>query len=401
MAALGHSSAWSTATVIIPQKETVSSDKHVRAQVFRNEGVIKGDLVYWAQNVFSGGVVEGDTLGGAQDIDLSGKILGNVRTGGANVNISGQIGKNVTVFAGVVNLTRSSVVNGSVTVYGGKIELDGVIKGNVIAKGRTVTLSGEFFGNVDVNSSGTKRYKYGHKPWEAKLIVLPGTIVHGSLKFRGANADIQNGAKINNFEWDKTDTYQQRRTFAFYTWKFFRFVFTTIAYLLLGFLLLKTFPIIMEKSAEFMQERPWTSAAYGFLTIFSIIAAAVMCIVLLVLSFLMSPAFGIVSTLGAMGLYAILFCAAAIPASIWLGTLIVNNKPVLFRLGTGLVILNGSLFVLKLLTEIPSAGFVFSGISFLVKFCVIVFGSGALVYAVKNGRQRTGNGSTIDQPQQS
>ena len=41
-----------SATVTIPDKEVVTGDRHVRAQVFRNEGTIKGDLVYWAQNIF-------------------------------------------------------------------------------------------------------------------------------------------------------------------------------------------------------------------------------------------------------------------------------------------------------------------------------------------------------------
>jgi hypothetical protein len=214
--------------------------------------------------------------------------------------------------------------------------------------------------------------------------VLPGTVIHGTLKFRGANADIQNGAKINNFDWDKTSSHERQWTFASYVWKFFRFVFTTIAYLLLAFLLLKLVPSFSENAARIMHEKPWAAGTWGFLAVISVIAAVIACIVLLILSFLISPAFGIVATLGSAGLYAVLFFVAAIPFSLWLGRLVLRGKSVVFSLGTGLVILNGVLFILKLMTAIPSAGPVFQSLSFLVKFGVIVFGSGAIVIVLKN-----------------
>ena len=375
-----------SATVTIPDKEVVTGDKHVRAQVFRNEGTIKGDLVYWAQNIFSQGTIEGDAIGAGQDVDLAGNILGNVRTAGANVNLSGQIGKNVTVFGGAITLARNSVVNGNVTAYGGKINLDGKVKGNVLARGHSIVLSGEFFGNVDINSSGKRKPKFDHRPREAKLTVLPGTIIHGTLTFGGANADIQEGAKINDFQWDKskvTAPDKQKREVYYYLWKFVRLLVTTAFYFLIGLLLFRLFPTFFGRAAAFVTEKPWNAIGGGLITVFSTIVVAIVCVVLLVFSLLMSPVFGIVSSITAIGFYALVFFLATIPVAIWLGTLVLREKPLAYRLGTGLIMLKAGLFFLMVLGGLPAIGPVFPALAFVVKFGVVLLGGGALLRAVR------------------
>jgi len=374
------------ATVIIPNKEVVAGDRHVRAQVFRNEGTIKGDLVYWAQNIFSQGTIEGDAIGAGQDVDLAGNILGNVRTAGANVNLSGQIGKNVTVFGGAVALARNSVVNGNVTAYGGKINLDGKVKGNVLARGHSIILGGEFFGNVEVNSSNMKKPRFRHRSPEAKLTVLPNTIIHGTLKFGGANADIQEGAKINDFQWDKskvTAPDKQKREVYYYLWKLVRLLVTTAFYFLIGLLLFRLFPAFFGKAAAFVTEKPWNAIGGGLITIFSTIAVAIVCVVLLVFSLLMSPVFGIVSSITAIAFYAILLFLATIPVAIWLGTLLFRERPLAHRFGTGLIMLKAGSFLLILLGGLPAVGPVFPALAFVVKFGVVLLGGGALLRAAR------------------
>ena len=378
--------AKSSATVVIQEKEVISGDKYVRAQVFKNEGTIKGDLMYWAQNILSQGTIEGDAIGAGQDVNLAGNILGNVRTAGANVNLSGQIGKNVTIFAGAVTLARDSVINGNVNVFGGKINLDGSVKGNVLARGHGVVLSGEFFGNVEVNSPGMKKPKFDHGPGGSKLTVLPGTIIHGTLNFGGDNADIQEGAKINDFQWDKskvTAPDKQKREVYHYLWKFVRFFVTTAAYFLIGLLLFRLFPAFFGRAAEFVSEKPWNAIGGGLIAVFSTIAAAIFCVILLALSLLMSPAFGIVSSITAIGFYALMFFLATIPVTLWLGTLIFKEKPLAYRFGTGLIMLNAGLFLLMILGRLPAIGPVFPALAFVVKFGVVLLGGGALLRAVR------------------
>jgi hypothetical protein len=375
-----------SAIVTIPNKEIVTGDRHVRAQVFRNEGTIKGDMVYWAQHISSLGTVEGDAIGAGQDVDLAGNILGNVRTVGAIVNLSGQIEKNVTVFGGAITLARNSVVNGNVTAYGGKINLDGKVKGNVRAGGHSVVLGGEFFGNVEINNLDMKKPRFRHRSPEAKLTILPGTIIHGTLKFRGANADIQEGAKINDFQWDKskmTAPDKQKREIYYYLWKLVRLLVTTAFYFLIGLLLFRLFPTFFGRATAFVTEKPWNAIGGGLITVFSTIVVAIVCVVLLVFSLLMSPVFGIVSSITAVGLYALLFFLATIPVAIWLGTLVLREKPLAYRFGTGLIMLNVGLFFLMVLGALPVIGPAFPALAFVVKFGIVLLGSGALLRAVR------------------
>lgn len=377
--------ARSAVMVAIPDKEVIPGDKYVRALIFRNEGTIKGDLMCWAQNISSRGTVEGDVIGAGQDMDLAGNVMGNVRAAGASVNISGQIGKNATLFGGAVNFVRNSVVNGNVTAFGGKVNLDGTVKGNVRVNGHNVMLSGEFFGNVDVNSKSKSRFDRGPRSSDAKLTVLPGTIIHGTLTFRGANADIQKGAKISNLQWDKSKAVtpdQQKREIYRYLWKFLRLLVTIAVYFLIGLLFFKFFPVFFGRAAGFITEKPWNAIGYGLFAVFSTIVTAIACVILLVFSLVMSPAFGMVSSITAIGFYTLVFFLASIPVAVWLGTLVFREKPLAYRLVAGLIMVNVSVFILRILNTVPAIGAVFPALAFVVKFGVILLGSGALLRAI-------------------
>jgi hypothetical protein len=375
-----------SATVVIQDKEVVCGDKYVRAQVFKNEGSIKGDLIYWAQHISSLGTVEGDAIGAGQDVDLAGNILGNVRTAGANVNLSGQIGKNVTVVGGIITFARDSIVNGNVTAFGGKVNLGGKVKGNVRAGGHSVVLGGEFFGNVEINSSDMKKPRFRHRSPEAKLTVLPGTIIHGTLTFRGANADIQKGAKISDFQWDKSKVSapdRQKREVYYYLWKLVRLLVTTAIYFFIGLLLFRLFPVFIGKATAFVTEKPWNAIGGGLITVFSTVVVAIICVVLLIFSLLMSPVFGIVSSITAIAFYALVYFLATIPVAGWLGTSVLREKPLTYRFGIGLIILNACLFFLMVLETLPVIGPVFPALAFVVRFGIVLLGSGALLRAIR------------------
>jgi hypothetical protein len=325
-------------------------------------------------------------MGAGQDVDLAGNILGNVRTAGANVNLSGQIGKNVTVFGGAITLARGSVVNGNVTAFGSKINLDGTVKGNVLARGRSIVLSGEFFGNVNINNPGKGKLKFDYRRREAKLTVLPGTIIHGTLTFGGTNADIQEGAKIADFQWDKSKAAapdKHKQEIYYYLWKFVRLLVTTTVYFLIGLLLFRLFPTFFGRAAAFVTEKPLNALGGGLITVFSTIVVAIVCVILLAFSLLMSPVFGIVSSVAAIGFYALLFFLATIPVAVWLGTLVLREKPLAYRLGIGLIMLKAGLFFLMVLGGLPAIGPVFPALAFVVRFGVILLGGGALLSTIR------------------
>ncbi len=378
--------AQSSATVTIASGEVIAGDRFAGGQVITNEGTIKGDFFFWGQTITSKGIVAGDAIGMGQDVNLSGEVMGNVRAGGGTVALGSKVGKNVNTAGGVIRITDDSEIGGNLIAFGGQITINGKVKGNTLVGGGNITLNGEFFGDVSINDFGIDESKV-QKDDNASLKVLPGTIIHGKLRFRGGSAEIDKGAQINDFQWIKskiTPQERQKHEVSKYIWKFVRLLFTTAVYFLLGLLLFKLFPGIIARTAEFTARKPWNSIGYGLIAFISMFAAFIACIILLVMSLLMSPAFGLIFGVAATAFYIVLFYLAGIPAAIWLGGLIGNkNTNPAFRFAIGLVILNFGLFILDVLGKVPTVGPIFPVCGSIIRFGAAMLGAGALLYAIR------------------
>ena len=354
--------AKSSATIVIQPKEVVDGDKWVAGQLIRNEGTVRGDLVFAGQNISSTGTIEGDVIGAGQDIFIAGSVLGDVRAAGSSVNLAGHIGKNVNAAGANVSLARDGTIGGTIRAFGASVNLDGKVSGKTRIGARTIVLGGEFLGDVDVNNYDGRRPRLTDGREKTRLTVLPGAVIHGTLTFRGESADIQKGAQVKDFQWVKPTSAQagkERRVIYRHAWKFVRLLFTIAVYFLMGLLLLKIFPTFFRRAVGYLAGKPWNALGHGAIGLIAGFAVAIACIVLLVLSIIMSPAFGIVSTLGAIAFYAGLFLFAAIPVSLWLGSIMFNEKAEAYRLGAGLVVLNVGLFIFMLLGLLPAVGPVF------------------------------------------
>ena len=179
--------------------------------MLRNDGTVKGDLIFLAQNVASAGTVEGDAIGGGQSVDLSGTILGNVRAAGKSVVLSGKVGKNVNAFGETVQLAQGLDGRREPRVRRRDVIAGGTVRGDVKLFAESVTLGGEFFGDVTINSRVREPEDENDRhPVKTKLTVLPGTVVHGTLMFTGSAADISKDARIGEYEWKKTQRSRPR-----------------------------------------------------------------------------------------------------------------------------------------------------------------------------------------------
>ena len=377
--------AQSSEIVTIPKDQVIAGDKFAGGQIVRNDGVIQGDMFFAGQSVTSTGNIEGDAIGMGQDINLSGNIMGDVRAGGSTVTLGGSVGKNVNVFGGVIKLSESAAIEGNLIAFGGQINLNGKIKGRTTIGGGTIVLNGEFFGDVEINNFDISEPE--EEDHSASLTVLPGTIIHGKLKFRGASAQIENGARVADFEWVKskiTAEKKQQKAIWDMIWKVIKLLFTTVAYFLIGLLLINLFRTIAAGVEQFTAAKPWNAVGYGLIALVSTIAALIVCVVLLVMSMIMSPSFGLVFGVTAIAGYIVLFYLAIIPAALWLGRLILKEKrDITYRFGLGLVVLNLGLFALELLGKLPVVGPAFPGLGFIIRFGAILLGAGALLYAIR------------------
>lgn len=379
----GIVSAEAGPNIAIGKDTIVPGDKFAWGQIVQNEGTIQGDLFSWAQNITSTGAVSGDILAGAQDLKVSGPVSGNIRVMGGSVTLAGTVAKNVNVFGGTITLDKNSVINGNLLAFGGQVALNGKVQGLTTVWAGKVTLGGEFFGDVEV------RTDYEGKNFDEKvqtsLTVLPGTIIHGKLTFRGQKADIQSGSQIANFRQIRPHislAERRSRELNQTIWKFVHLIFSTAVYFLLALLIYRFFPVFFKRQGELASAKPWGMMGIGAVTLLSTIIAFIAWIILLVLSLLISPLFGLTFGALVMAGYMALFFFSTIPVAFWLGNLILGERRNLaYRFGTGLAIYSVGLFVLGILTQLPVIGFIFGIAAFLVRFGALLIGSGAILAA--------------------
>ena len=370
--------------VIVSNKEIIPSDKFVFTQIFRNDGTIKGDSFFWCQTMALSGTIDGDLIGACQSANVDGNVFGNIRIAAATINISGKILKNVNAFAAAVNIVDSSDIGGSLLAMGSNINIDGKVKKDVRLYGKNITLNGEFFGDVTVNEHKPERKKEKKKDINSKLTILPGTVIHGTLKYAGDEVDIQKGAKVTNFEWNKPGVSENKilgMGITNYIKTIVRLIFITTLYFLAGFILFKIKPSAFAGLEEI---KPWSAASHGLVGLFSIIGAVIIFIILIALSYFISPAFGLVFGGVSAALYSFLILFSIIPAAVFTGKLIAKDKlNIIYRLVLGLIVIKLTLFVLSLLANVPLAGNIFSALEVIVRFVVIIFGTGSLIITTK------------------
>ncbi len=377
--------------VNIEATEVIKRDKFVGAQSLRNNGTIEGDLFFGAKDIRSTGPVTGDIIGAGSEIVINGPVLGNVRVVGSNINLDGKIGKNVNVFGGVINITKDSEIGGNLLVFGGQISIDGKVKGYTHIGGQNIVLKGEFFGDVDVNTD------FDHHMDEdfdkdsdevATLKVLPGTVIHGRLKCRGIELNIEKGADVADVDWVKPtvkSAEKQRRELTKEVWGLIRLLFGTAVYFLFGWAFYKLFPAVFHRQGEVIAAKPLTVTGVGLIGLVSTLASLVVFVVLLIFSVLINPGIGLIfGTAMTLG-YILLFYFSTIPVALWLGSLMLKNATCIpYRFGVGLATLTVSLFILKLLAKLPIVGPVFPVLRFIAVFVVMIMGVGALLYAIKD-----------------
>lgn len=369
--------------IAIGKDVVIPTDKFAFGQIVQNEGTIQGDLFAWAQNVTSSGAVGGDILAGAQDLKVSGPVSGNIRVMGGSVILSGTVAKNVNALGGTITLDRNSAVGGNLLVFGGQVEADGKVQGRTSIWAGKVTLGGEFFGDVEVRTDYEE--KNSGERVQTSLTVLPGTIIHGKLTFKGQKADIQPGAQIANFRQVRPNfspAERHSRELNQTIWKFVRLIFSTAVYFLLALMIYRFFPVFFKRQGELASAKPWGMMGIGAVALLSTIIALIAWIILLVLSVLISPLFGL--TFGALGLaaYMTLFFFSTIPVAFWLGGLILGERRNLaYRFGIGLGVYSVGLFILGILAQLPAVGFIFGIAAFLARFGALLIGSGAILAA--------------------
>jgi cytoskeletal protein CcmA (bactofilin family) len=120
--------------IVVPAGETVGGDLYASGGTVRIDGRVDGDLVASGGQVIVAGTVTGDLLAAAGSTTISGEVGGDARvaTGQARVQGQGRVGEDLLVAAGQAGVDSGARVDGDLVFATGRMTMDGAVGGSVL-----------------------------------------------------------------------------------------------------------------------------------------------------------------------------------------------------------------------------------------------------------------------------
>jgi len=333
--------------VLIPAGEVVHNDLIVAGPSVKIDGTVEGDLIAFTRNLTVTGHVTGDVIAFAGEIVIDGIVDGNVRVFSRSAVLQGNVGKNVTAFGNSVDLVSRANVGGGMIVFAAEAELDGKMQRDLLG----------MIGRTDLDGV------IGGQAWlrGGNLTVGSTAEIRGPAMFEGPQQPVvESGAKLASpIQIEITqDVRRNRRSTARVV---FRAIFSYVAALLVGILLLVIFP-------GFFRAVLRETAAIG-LSI-GVGSLALLCGIFLVIAGVLLLIFGAGAGVAGVLAYAPILYVAQVFVGAWLGNKIMGEpqavtNAVIGRMAVGLLILH----IARL---IP----VFGG---LVGLATLLWGTGAVL----------------------
>lgn len=316
---------------------------------------IAGDVMAAGGELRFSGTVDGTYLGAGGEQAIDGRIGESVRAAGGVIRIRGEVGRNVTVAGGQLYLEPGATVGRNAYLAGGQVEVRGAVDGSLRIAGGEILLDGPVGGDVEVEAE--------------RLRLGPGARIGGDFSYQVTEgpAAIDPDARIEGAVVERpADTEEERRGRTLFR------VLRVLAFVLTGAVVVALFPGTATEAAAAARERSAVALGVGLLTLILVPLAVVASAVTLL---------GVPLAIVVALLYGISLYLAPVPASLWLGGLLLERTPepggvrtaraTEFAAGGG---------ILAILGFVPVVGF-------LVKAAVVLLGLGAAVLVVQDARR--------------
>lgn len=338
---------------VLASNETVDKDYFATAGEVEISGTVNGDVYAFGGKVLVDGKVNGDLIAAGGTVNISGEVTQDVRVAGGQITVSGRVGRNITIGGGNVDLTDAARVEGSVVAGGGNITLAAPVGKGITVGGGNITIANSVGGDI---RAGT-----------ANLRLTSKANVNGSVTYWSQNKiSIDQNAKVSGSVTQKIPPEQARidpeRVASFFAgMNLLLKIITWVSLLILGFILIRFFPGLVEETVVTLSKRPLASVGLGFLALILTPIVSILLLFVFPLAFML------------FGLYLISLFLARVFAIVWLGSFLLQstNRPqnpyLTFLIG---------LFAYAVLTFIPIVGGV-------VGFLTMVFGLGAFLIALR------------------
>ena len=324
--------------VVVGAGETVAGDLYASAGTVRIDGRVDGDLIATGGQVTVSGTVTGDLLAAAGSTTISGEVGGDVRVATGQARVQGQVGEDLLLAAGQASVASGARVGGDLVFAAGRMTMDGAVAGSVLGT------TGSYLRRGSV--AGSERVAIEQR--EEQRPTLADRVLDGLRRY--------------------------------------------LSILVVGALLLWLLARVLRGAADAVRARPLVSFGIGILAVVGVVIMLGLLIVLTVLVAIVLGLLGLGSLAGVVVFGGILVAAVVV---FLLLVAVGFGAQAVVGLGLGWLLLRGDrrsfagalaalalgVLVVVLLSAIPAAGGVLEAL-------VVLLGLGALVLAMRRGRQR-------------
>ncbi len=351
------------------------------------DGLIKGDLVVGAYEVFiNGEVTESENIF-AYKLHHTGTVGNSLRAFANTVVIDGRVGRSLMFFGYDCHIGKGAVVERDVSISGFTARIDGTVGGDVTIRTAKIVISGEIGGDVDIEAE--------------EIRIIPPALIKGNLRYfcaKEVEIDTLAGVTIlGETRWeqpDKENGEDEKTGGAAFKTMIFK-ISKVLAAFLFGIIVVYLFRRYAEVSFHQLRTRFSVSFATGFLFLLILVVAvlilAVSAIFLLVGLALIS---GEMAPLGALVLILSMLMVPITAFTTVSGGIIFYSGKIMFAFLVGYLLarifksevallgkaqLLFGLIILALLFAVPYVGL-------LIYLLVSIAGAGAIVLGIKNCR---------------
>ena len=162
-----------TEQFVSPEDDILLEEIWVSAQTITINGEASNDLFAAASTIDLNGTFHGDIWSCGESINTAGIFLNDVRLASRTVQVFGTVYGSLTAAGNTVKIDRTAILYDNVICMGENVIVEGSIDGNVRIMAQRITLGGRIGGDVSIAAQD--------------IVVLPGTIINGSLTYTAPN----------------------------------------------------------------------------------------------------------------------------------------------------------------------------------------------------------------------
>lgn len=290
---------------------------------------IQGDLVLAGSVLKINGKVMDDFTGAGGELVINGDVSGNVLAFGGTIRVNGNVGGDLVAAGGQIILSKDSTVEGDILLAGGQVTLNGVVNGNGSVSAGTLQTGENFEIKGDL---------------ELEADTYPSDLeknVGGTLNVTTATRAQEQYAGASGFA------------------ILLSFILELLAALVLGFILIYTFPVFVTELSEIARFSTLKAGLTGLLLLI---------LVPLISIILLFTVFGWSLSVLLILLFSLALLIATVPVKLLTGAVIYNKA--LKKDSSKMIYYLAGAIIFTIVYQIPFLGW-------LVRFIALMIGLGA------------------------